>query len=267
MNEDRDGIVPVPDRPLDRFGSKLPEKGAETGKEQLGIPKEQKDGLEKGLERPQQQVAQTLTKENPGKGAKSWLKDMGWSGSPFTFTILPELFVGYNEQTQSISTMLEEKHKIILLVGPTGSGKTTLLKWVSERLPKGFDSIFVGKPPEKPDEFVDIFNEKFKRPWYLRWIMPNIKNIHQILSFIENEYLLMKILMDFSDDKRFMVKIGTELFDEGLNNLSLVASKYQVKGNASGTIGVLGPKRMDYSRVINILDLFRKSLSDIFGHA
>ena len=51
--------------------------------------------------------------------------------------------------------MLEEKHKIILLVGPTGSGKTTLLKWSSDRLPKGFDFIFIGKPPEKPEEFVD----------------------------------------------------------------------------------------------------------------
>jgi heat-inducible transcriptional repressor len=92
----------------------------------------------------------------------------------------------------------------------------------------------------------------------------DIKNIHQILSFVENEYLLMKILMDFADDKRFMVKIGAELFSGGSNNLSLIASKYRIKGNASGTIGVLGPKRMDYSRVISILDFFRKNLSDVF---
>ena len=92
----------------------------------------------------------------------------------------------------------------------------------------------------------------------------DIKNIHQILNFVENEYLLMKILMDFADDKRFMVKIGAELFSGGSNNLSLIASRYQIKGNASGTIGILGPKRMDYSRVINILDLFRKNLSDVF---
>ena len=70
----------------------------------------------------------------------------------------------------------------------------------------------------------------------------DIKNIHQILSFVENEYLLMKILMDFADDKRFMVKIGAELFSGGSDNLSLIASRYQIKGNASGTIGILGPK-------------------------
>lgn len=92
----------------------------------------------------------------------------------------------------------------------------------------------------------------------------DIKNIHQILSVIENEYLLMKMLMDFSDDKSFMVKIGAELFSEGTDNLSLIASKYRIRGNTSGAIGILGPKRMDYSRVINIMNIFRKNLTEVF---
>ena len=92
----------------------------------------------------------------------------------------------------------------------------------------------------------------------------DIKNIHQIISVIENEYLLMKMLMDFSDDKSFMVKIGAELFSEGTDNLSLIASKYRIRGNTSGAIGILGPKRMDYSRVINIMNIFRKNLTEVF---
>ena len=82
---------------------------------------------------------------------------------------------------------------------------------------------------------------------------------------IENEYLLMKLLMDFSDDKSFMVKIGAELFSEGSDNLSLIASKYRIRENTSGAIGILGPKRMDYSRVISILNLFRNNLTDVFN--
>ncbi len=92
----------------------------------------------------------------------------------------------------------------------------------------------------------------------------DVKNIHQIISVIENEYLLMKMLMDFSNDKSFMVKIGAELFSEGSDNLSLIASKYRIKGNTSGAIGILGPKRMDYSRVINIMNIFRKNLTEVF---
>ena len=80
-------------------------------------------------------------------------------------------------------------------------------------------------------------------------------------SVIENEYLLMKLLLDFSRDKDFIVKIGSELFEEGTEDLSLIASKYKIYGNSTGAIGVLGPKRMDYSRVIRNLNLFRRNLT------
>jgi heat-inducible transcriptional repressor len=93
----------------------------------------------------------------------------------------------------------------------------------------------------------------------------DLKKIQNVLKVIENEYLLMKLLCDFSRDKDFVVKIGTELFEEGTEDLSLIASKYKIYGNSTGAIGILGPKRMDYSRVIRNLDLFRKNLTEIFS--
>lgn len=93
----------------------------------------------------------------------------------------------------------------------------------------------------------------------------DLKKIQNILRVIENEYLLMKLLMDFSRDKDFIVKIGSELFEEGTEDLSLIASKYKIYGNSTGAIGVLGPKRMDYGRVIRNLNLFRKNLTEIFN--
>src|SRR4030043_1278967 len=93
----------------------------------------------------------------------------------------------------------------------------------------------------------------------------DLKKIQNVLRVIENEYLLMKLLLDFSRDKDFIVKIGSELFEEGTEDLSLIASKYKIYGNSPGAIGVLGPKRMDYSRVIRNLDLFRKNLTEIFS--
>ncbi|GAG85757.1 unnamed protein product, partial [marine sediment metagenome] len=50
----------------------------------------------------------------------------------------------------------------------------------------------------------------------------DLKKIQNILRVIENEYLLMKLLMDFSRDKDFIVKIGSELFEEGTEDLSLI---------------------------------------------
>ncbi len=93
----------------------------------------------------------------------------------------------------------------------------------------------------------------------------DLKKIQNVLKVIENEYLLMKLLSDFSRDKEFVVKIGAELFEEGTEDLSLIASKYKIYGNSTGAIGILGPKRMDYSRVIRNLDFFRKNLTEIFS--
>jgi heat-inducible transcriptional repressor len=93
----------------------------------------------------------------------------------------------------------------------------------------------------------------------------DLKKIQNVLRVIENEYLLMKLLLDFSRDEDFIVKIGSELFEEGTEDLSLIASKYKIYGNSTGAIGVLGPKRMDYSRVIRNLNLFRRNLTSIFS--
>jgi len=93
----------------------------------------------------------------------------------------------------------------------------------------------------------------------------DLKKIQNILRVIENEYSLMKLLLDFSGDSDFMVKIGSELFEEGTEDLSLIASKYKIYDNSAGAIGVLGPKRMDYSRVIKSLNIFRRSLTEIFN--
>jgi len=93
----------------------------------------------------------------------------------------------------------------------------------------------------------------------------DLKKIHNILRVIENEYLLMKLLLDFSEDSDFIIKIGSELFEEGTEDLSLIASRYKIYGNSTGAIGVLGPKRMDYCQVIRSLNIFRKSLTEIFN--
>src|SRR4030042_4204310 len=93
----------------------------------------------------------------------------------------------------------------------------------------------------------------------------DLKKLQNVLRVIENKYLLMKLLLDFSRDKDFIVKIGSELFEEGTEDLSLIASKYKIYDNSAGAIGILGPKRMDYSRVIKSLNIFRRNLTDIFN--
>lgn len=83
----------------------------------------------------------------------------GWKENPFTLKIDPKLFTGYDHQVRAAMRHLNEKHKIALLTGPTGSGKTMMLKWIEMHMPHG--TIYLTKPPQKPEEFVDIFLQIF----------------------------------------------------------------------------------------------------------
>jgi heat-inducible transcriptional repressor len=50
------------------------------------------------------------------------------------------------------------------------------------------------------------------------------------------------------------VKIGSENTSPGLQNVSLVTSAYTVNGRTVGVLGILGPKRMEYSRMISLVN-------------
>lgn len=156
---------------------------------------------------------------------QDWLKKTGWKENPFTFSINPELFVGYKDQTRRILMAIEEKHKIILLYGPTGSGKTTLLKWITGNLSRDFDTIYIAKPPEHPDEFVNIFNNKFKRG-FLSSLRSNIKNIYQIPDFLakklKNKHLV--VIVDEAHEAKTEVLEWLRVLSDQVEGMSLLIS-------------------------------------------
>ena len=59
------------------------------------------------------------------------------------------------------------------------------------------------------------------------------------------------------------VTIGEENGQEWLNNLSVVTAPYKVHGRSVGSVGVLGPVRMDYARVMASLALVSRNLSKV----
>jgi type IV secretory pathway ATPase VirB11/archaellum biosynthesis ATPase len=119
-----------------------------------------KDNSQNAVIAPQPQSIPELPKRK--LTALEWFAEMHWSRNPFTFTIIPELFVGYQDQLDRVLMALEERHKFVYLAGPTGSGKTTLLKWLLSRIPREFDVLYVAKPPERPEYFKDIFNRSIQ---------------------------------------------------------------------------------------------------------
>ncbi len=64
-----------------------------------------------------------------------------------------------------------------------------------------------------------------------------------------------------SDDS-FMIRIGQEITLEGLDDCSFITATYNLTDSVSGNIGVIGPKRMLYSKVISQIDFVKKKLND-----
>ena len=61
------------------------------------------------------------------------------------------------------------------------------------------------------------------------------------------------------------VYIGDELEDEKLKNFSIVTFNHLLGDKDIGTIGIIGPKRMDYSKVISVMKYISKKLKDDFN--
>ena len=83
------------------------------------------------------------------------------------------------------------------------------------------------------------------------------------LSVLEEKERLMELIS--TGDAAFTVRIGPETGIPELKDCSLVTATYHLSDNTHGTIGVIGPTRMQYGRVLSILNAMGQQLSDLLG--
>lgn len=81
----------------------------------------------------------------------------------------------------------------------------------------------------------------------------SVEKIHQMLSLFEKESLLFNILEQNLTEDGIVVKIGTENEQEDIQECTLITAAYKINRRILGSVGVIGPKRMDYQWVIAVL--------------
>ena len=92
----------------------------------------------------------------------------------------------------------------------------------------------------------------------------NAENFRGIIELLENEDIIVHILeKKDSGEGNISISIGSENRDEKLRELSVVTSKYTA-GEVSGTVGIIGAKRMDYSKMVPLVDFMAKTISALF---
>ncbi|TDT51109.1 heat-inducible transcriptional repressor HrcA [Fonticella tunisiensis] len=84
---------------------------------------------------------------------------------------------------------------------------------------------------------------------------------YNFLSMIENKDVLIEALS--SGDDNITITIGKENEIEEIKDCSIIKASYKVGGKTAGTIGVIGPTRMNYARVIGIIKCLTDILNDI----
>ncbi|MBE5762619.1 MAG: heat-inducible transcription repressor HrcA [Clostridiales bacterium] len=80
----------------------------------------------------------------------------------------------------------------------------------------------------------------------------DVNNVKNFLSIVNDQEKLHEIVNDKDGSIEFSIKIGKE-DDETLNDMAIVSAKYKFSGEEVGQLGVIGPQRMDYKKVLSVL--------------
>jgi heat-inducible transcriptional repressor len=87
-----------------------------------------------------------------------------------------------------------------------------------------------------------------------------IETVREVLGILEQQYVVVTLLRDVLD-RGLQVAIGTETGMAPLAECALIVAPYQVEGEPAGTIGVLGPARMDYPQAMAAVAVVSHRLS------
>ena len=91
----------------------------------------------------------------------------------------------------------------------------------------------------------------------------NLGKIEALLKVLESPDTLASIARKNINTDGVSIYIGEEIQINELCDCSLVVCDYAIKSNRSGTLRIIGPKRMPYAKIVSLVDYVSKSLSGV----
>lgn len=89
----------------------------------------------------------------------------------------------------------------------------------------------------------------------------DVDKLKNLLSVLEQENIVKEI-MEASPYQGVSIKIGGENKHDGITDCSVITATYHVEG-ITGTVGIIGPTRMSYSRVVSLVECVAQNLSEV----
>lgn len=118
----------------------------------------------------------------------------------------------------------------------------------------------------KADEDLEIYtsgaNNIFKYPE-----LADQQRASEIINTFEEKQMLTELVQDTLSDENntgIQVYIGDETPISSMKNCSVVTATYELGEGMRGTIGIIGPKRMDYDKVVDALKTITHQLDELY---
>ncbi len=92
----------------------------------------------------------------------------------------------------------------------------------------------------------------------------DVVKAREFISFVEDKDSMAK-LFQYTGENDFDICIGRENEYEELRDCSLITATYRLNGRLIGKIGVIGPMRMDYSKVISTVKSMSEAVNEIIS--
>ena len=93
----------------------------------------------------------------------------------------------------------------------------------------------------------------------------DVDRIKEFLSVVTSKDKLLDVLTEDNKELKINVKIGSDGYEKLPKESSLVTATYMANGKKIGTYGVIGPSRMDYQKVVAVLENVGRILESILA--
>ena len=208
--------------------------------------------------------------------------------------------IGPNTDVQKIENikfvLLSPRMMMAVILTNTGMVKETIIKFdedISEKQVGTLSYMFNNKLKGEPISKIDRPLEKYlvdEMKYSVNLIKPIIEQMKKVVEeekvhlegakqlFELPEFNSLEVAKNFVnilDEKELMadmlntgitkdinVYIGEENEKDELKDFSIVTFKHRIGNKDLGTIGIIGPKRMDYAKVISVMKYISKKLND-----
>ncbi len=185
-------------------------------------------------------------------------------GSAITRSISTPLPMSADEQAKLLSLFNEKLTGIgaegftFPLIGEIERGMGRLGMLVSAIVRKVYEAMVEA---DKPHTAVEGVNHLLQYPEY-----SDLGNLRSLLHVLENKEELQSLVpLDEADEGGVNVFIGSENTVKVMENSTLVYHSIRRGGRVIGAIGVIGPRRMDYSKVITVIDQLAARIDDMLN--